>query len=614
MTVRFAGDSGDGVQLTGSQFTTESALAGNDLATLPNFPAEIRAPAGSLPGVSGFQIQFGSNEIFTPGDSPDVLVALNPAAFKSNLRDLKPGGILILNQDAFNEKNLTRVGYSASPLDDPALRERYRVYSLPITTLTREALADTGLSSREIERSKNFFALGVMLWMFHRPTEATNQWIEQKFKKHPELVAANKRALAAGIAFADTTEIFDVSYSIRPASLAPGTYRNINGNTALAYGIIAAAQKSGLQVFWGAYPITPASEILHELARYKHLGVTTFQAEDEIAAVCSAIGASYAGNLGVTCSSGPGIALKTEAITLAVATELPLVVVNVQRAGPSTGMPTKTEQSDLLQAMFGRAGEAPVCVLAASSPVTAFEAAYEACRIAVRYMTPVFLLSDGFIATTSEPWKLPDPASLRPFPVSFATAPNGADGKFLPFLREQTTLARPWAKPGTPGLTHRIGGLEKQDRTGNVCYEPENHHLMGELRAEKIARIAKEIPATEIDGDPKGELLVIGWGGTEGSIHEAVRQLRHEGHRGISRIHLTYLNPLPPDLEGILHSFRHVLVPEINFGQLRSILRSRFLVNVRGFNRVAGQPLRVAELKLAMLESLNGHPSEALTA
>lgn len=607
VVLRFAGDSGDGIQVTGNQFTNESVLAGNDIATLPNFPAEIRAPAGSLAGVSGFQIHFGSVEINTPGDLPDVLVAFNPAALKANLRDLRPGGILVLNEDTFNEKLLGKVGYTSNPLEDSALRSKYRVYAVPISKLTKEALAHTGLSQREVERSKNFFALGLMLWMYNRPKEHTLTWMKARFAKDENLLQANISALEAGITYADATEMFDVSYVVKQAPVTPGLYRNINGGTALTYGFIAASQIGKLPLFLGAYPITPASELLHELATHKHLDVTTFQAEDEISAICFAIGASYAGRLGITASSGPGISLKTEAMALAVTTELPLVVVNIQRAGPSTGMPTKTEQADLLQACHGRASEAPICVLAASSPSTAFHMAYEACRIATKYMTPVILLSDGFVNTTSEPWKVPDENALRPFEHSFAKTTNNPGGSFLPYLRNEKTLARPWAIPGTPELMHRIGGLEKEDKTGNVCYDADNHHLMCSLRAEKIQRISQEIPKTVIDGAESGDLLCIGWGGTEGAIKEAVRLAREEKLR-VSRIHLFHLNPLPPDLEQIMSSFRRVLIPEINFGQLRSLLRDKYLVDAIGFNRVSGQPLKVGDILQAIRETIATKP------
>lgn len=601
VVVRFAGDSGDGIQLTGSQFTNETVVAGNDVATLPNFPAEIRAPAGTLAGVSGFQIHFGSGDIFTPGESPDVLVAFNPASLRANLSDLKPGGTLILNEDAFTKKNLAKVGYETNPTEDDELKRNYRVHIVPITKLTQEALSDTGLTSREIERCKNFFALGVMLWMFNRADDITVNWIERKFAKKPELIDANKRALEAGRTFAEATEIFDHSIIVPPAKLEPGTYRNINGSTAMAYGFVAAAVKSQRTVFLGAYPITPASDLLHELAKHKAYDVVTFQAEDEIAAVCAAIGASYAGSIGVTSSSGPGIALKGEAIGLAVMTELPLVVVNVQRAGPSTGMPTKTEQSDLLFALHGRHGETPMCVLAASSPTSAFEMAYEACRIATKYMTPVMLLSDGYIGNGSEPWKIPDPAKLKEFECELATENNNPDGPFLPYLRDEATLARPWAIPGTPGLMHRIGGLEKQDKTGNVSYDPENHDLMCKLRAEKITRIRSEIPPIEIDGDDSGDTLVIGWGGTEGSIREAVQACQESG-LSVSRIHLRYINPLPGDLGDIISRFKNILVPEINSGQLCAVIRNRFHVDAKGFNQLRGQPLQSSKLEDAIRE------------
>ena len=550
VVVRFAGDSGDGIQVTGGRFTNESALAGNDIATLPDFPAEIRAPAGTLAGVSGFQIHFGSIDIYTPGDRPDVLVAMNPAALKANIDQLKPGGILILNQDSFTDKNLQKVGYSDNPCDDEKLSENYKVLVVPVTKLTRDALADSSLTQREIDRCKNFFTLGIMLWMYNRPTESTIAWMKSKFAKRPELVEANTKVLQAGLTYAEATEIFSQHcYEIKPAKLKPGTYRNIGGTTATSYGLLSAAQKSGVPMFFAAYPITPASELLHEMSKHKRLGVTTFQAEDEIAAVCAAIGSSFAGALGVTSSSGPGIALKSEAMALAVVTELPLVILDIQRAGPSTGMPTKTEQADLFQALYGRAGESPMCVLSASSPASAFLMAYEACRIALKYMTPVMLLSDGYIANCSEPWQIPEPTSLKPFELTKITENNNPDGAFLPYKRNETTLARPWAAPGTAGLSHRIGGLEKQDQTGNVNYEPDNHQLMTDLRAEKIARIAAEIPPTEIHGEPQGDLLIVGWGGTEGTLTKAVMEAQNAG-LSVSRIHLQHLNPLPPDLGG----------------------------------------------------------------
>jgi 2-oxoglutarate/2-oxoacid ferredoxin oxidoreductase subunit alpha len=606
VVIRFTGDSGDGIQVTGTQFTHESALAGNDIATLPNFPAEIRAPAGTLAGVSGFQINFGRLEINTPGDSPDVLVAFNPAAYKSNIRDLKRDGILIINEDTFTEKYLSKLGISKNPSEDEEVLSKYRVYSIPISKLTREALASTLLTPREIERCKNFFALGVMLWMFQRKSESTLNWIQTKYAKNPALVEANTLALKAGITYAEATEVFEVSYIVKPAIVEGGIYRSLTGSVGLAYGLVSASLKSGLPLYLGAYPITPASDLLHELAKHKNLGVTTFQAEDEIAAICFAIGASFAGKLAITSSSGPGIALKSEALGLAVMTELPLVVINIQRAGPSTGLPTKTEQADLFQAMYGRAGEAPVCVLAASSPKSAYTMAYEACRIALKYMTPVILLSDGFINNTAEPWKIPDPKDLKKIDVQFTTTNNNkTGGQFLPYLRDESTLARPWAVPGTPDLMHRIGGLEKEDKTGNVCYEPDNHALMCKLRAEKIARIAQEISPTTIDGDTTGNLLIIGWGGTEGAIKEATRISREQGKK-VSRIHLFYLNPLPPDLKSIISNFKNILIPENNSGQLRSIIRDRFLVDAHGLNVINGLPLKVSDTVDAITKILQG--------
>lgn len=595
VVIRFAGDSGDGIQVTGSRFTSESAIAGNDIVTLPNFPAEIRAPAGTLAGVSGFQINFGSLEINTAGDVVDVLVAMNPAALRANLSDLRAGGILFINEDAFTEKNLARVNYKTNPIEDQALKDKYQIIVVPIGRLTKDALADTDLTSREVERCKNFFTLGVILWMFNRPYESTINWIKSKFGKNQKYVDANISVLRGGMAYAEATELIPCTYQVKPAKLAPGEYKNVNGTTTTAYGFLAASQKSGLPIFFGAYPITPASDLLHELAMHKRFGVSTFQAEDEIAAICSAIGAAYAGQLAITSSSGPGIALKTEAMALAVATELPLVIVNVQRAGPSTGMPTKTEQTDLFQALYGRAGETPLCVLAPSTPSTAFELAYEACRIALKYMTPVMLLSDNFVANSSEPWLIPDPSKLAEFDCKFTTENNNPEGDFLPYLRNEKTLARPWVVPGTPGLTHRIGGLEKEDKTGNISYDPDNHHLMTALRAEKIERIADEIPAIEIDGEAKGDLLLIGWGGTEGSIRQACVQARSEG-MDVSRIHLHYLNPLPRDLGKVLSGFKNILIPEINLGQLKSVIRDKFLVDAKGLNIVRGAPLRVSEI------------------
>jgi 2-oxoglutarate ferredoxin oxidoreductase subunit alpha len=602
VVVRIAGDSGDGIQITGSRFTDESALAGNDLATLPDFPAEIRAPAGTIGGVSGFQIHFGSVPVYTPGDQPDVLVAMNPAALKANLADVIKGGTLVLNEDAFNEKNLSKVGYTSNPCEDEALRREYSVQIVPISRLTKDALAETGLSSREVERCKNFFTLGLLSWMYGRNVETTVSWLEKKFKSRPDLAKANILALQAGVTYGEVTESI-AQVVVAPAQLEPGVYRNLNGTTGLALGLASAAVKSGRELFFSAYPITPASELLHELARMRAYHVDTIQAEDEIAAICEAIGASFAGRLGITSSSGPGIALKMEGLNLAVMTELPLVVIDVQRAGPSTGLPTKTEQADLLQSFFGRPGEAPLCILAASSPQSAFLMGYEACRIALKYMTPVMLLSDGYIANCSEPWLVPSPEDLPPFEIPIVTENNNPAGAFLPYLRNEKTLARAWALPGTPGLMHRIGGLEKQDRTGNVNYTSDNHEMMVALRAEKIARIVAEIPPIVVDGPESGDVLVIGWGGTEGALIKAC-QVAREGGAKVSRIHLEYLNPLPADLEAVMSRFKRVLVAEINSGQLRMILRARYLVDAAGFNRIRGLPLKVREIVAAIAEQV----------
>jgi 2-oxoglutarate ferredoxin oxidoreductase subunit alpha len=591
VVIRFAGDSGDGMQLTGSQFTTTSALVGNDLSTLPDFPAEIRAPAGTLPGVSAFQVRIADYDIHTPGDAPDVLVAMNPAALKKNLPDLKPNGVLIVNSDEFNDRNLARAGYAANPLDAPGALERYRVFKAELGTMTRRALEGTGLDSKGMDRCKNFFALGMVYWLFSRPLEPTIAWLERSFAKRPELASANVKALRAGWNFCDITELFHHRYEVQPAPMPPGLYRNIQGNTALALGLIAASRRSGLPLFLGAYPITPASDVLHELARHKAFGVTTFQAEDEIAAICAAIGASFGGALGVTTSSGPGIALKSEAINLAIMVELPLIVCDIQRGGPSTGLPTKTEQADLLQVMFGRNSDSPLPVIAAASPKDCFEVALEAARIAIRHMVPVVLLSDGYIATGSEPWKLPDVASLPDLRTEFRTDPAG----FTPYLRDPETLARPWAVPGTPGLEHRIGGLEKEDVTGNVSYDPVNHEHMVRLRAEKVARIAREIPDLEVDGDPSGRLLVLGWGSTAGAITGAVLAARRRG-LAVSRAHLRYLNPMPANTGEVLARFERVLVPEMNLGQLALLLRARFLKDVITLSKVQGRPFTRTEI------------------
>ncbi|MDM7915584.1 MAG: 2-oxoacid:acceptor oxidoreductase subunit alpha [Candidatus Eisenbacteria bacterium] len=591
VVIRFAGDSGDGMQLTGSQFTSTSALFGNDVATLPDFPAEIRAPAGTLPGVSGFQIHFSSAEVTTPGDEPDVLVAMNPAALKVNLKDLKPNGVIIVNTNAFAQRDLDKAGYASNPLEDGSL-EGYRLFKVDLTRLTRTALESTGLDTRTVDRCKNFFALGMMYWLYTRPLDPTLRWIEEKFAKEPPLLEANRLALRAGYAFAEATELFEVSYHVPPARLAPGKYRNISGNTALALGLIAASEKAGIPIFLGSYPITPASDVLHEMSRHKNFDVITFQAEDEIAAVGAAIGASFAGNLGVTTTSGPGVALKTEAIGLATMAELPLVICNIQRGGPSTGLPTKTEQADLMQALFGRNSEAPVPVLAAATPSDCFRMAYEACRIAVTYMTPVFLLSDGYLANGAEPWLLPDLDKLPPIDVKF----HEDRETFRPYARDAATLARPWAIPGTPGLEHRIGGLEKEAGSGNVSYDPRNHETMVRLRAEKVERIAAEFPPCEVEGDGSGDLLIVGWGSTAGAITAAVERRRRTGRAKIGHLHLRYLNPLPRDLGDVLARFRRVLVPELNLGQLLWVLRARYLVDAIGLNKIQGRPFTEGEI------------------
>jgi 2-oxoglutarate/2-oxoacid ferredoxin oxidoreductase subunit alpha len=595
VTIRFAGDSGDGMQLTGARFTSETAVLGNDLSTLPDFPAEIRAPAGSLPGVSGFQIHFADHDILTPGDRPNVLVAMNPAALKTNIKDLPKGGTLIVNSDAFSEKNLDKAGYASNPLEDGTLAD-YAVHSIPLTTMTLEAVKDSGVTSREAERAKNMFALGLMSWLYTRPTESTVDEIKAKFAKRPEIAEANIRAFQAGYAFGETTEAFAVQYEVAPARMAPGVYRNVTGNQALALGLVAASVKSGLPLFLGAYPITPASGILEELAGYKHFGVRTFQAEDEIAAAGAALGAAFGGSLGVSTSSGPGIVLKQEAIGLAVTLELPLVVLDIQRAGPATGMPTKPEQGDLLNVMFGRNSESPVAVVAAATPGDCFDATVEACRIALTYRTPVFMLSDAYLANGSEPWLIPDPGSIPEIEVEFADAPN-QDGAFMPYLRDPKTLARPWAVPGTPGLEHRIGGLEKADVTGNVSYDPDNHDYMVRIRAQKVAGI--EVPDLAVDHVEGAKLLVLGWGGTYGPITAAVLKVR-EGGGKVAQAHLRHLNPFPRNLGDVLRSYDRVLVPEMNLGQLLKLVRAEFLVDAAGYNRVRGLPFTSSELAEAM--------------
>jgi 2-oxoglutarate ferredoxin oxidoreductase subunit alpha len=593
VVIRFAGDSGDGMQLTGAQFTSETAVFGNDLSTLPDFPAEIRAPAGSLPGVSGFQIHFADHDILTPGDAPNVLVAMNPAALKTNLKDLPKGGTLIVNSDAFNDRNLEKAGYPANPLEDGSLAE-FQVHAMPITTMTLEALKEIDVTKREAERAKNMFALGLMSWLYTRPTEGVIESMEKKFAKQPAIAQANVAAFHAGYAFGETTEGFAVQYEVKPAKLSPGVYRNITGNQALALGLVAASVQSKLPIFLGAYPITPASPILEELAQFKHFGVRTFQAEDEIGAVGAALGASFGGALGISTSSGPGVVLKSETIGLAVTLELPLVILDIQRAGPSTGMPTKPEQADLLMVMFGRNAESPVPVIAAATPGGCFDAGLEACRIALKYRTPVYLLSDAYLANGSEPWLIPDASTLPDISVEFATEPN-ADGEFLPYLRDEGTLARPWAIPGTPGLEHRIGGLEKEDRTGNVSYDPDNHDLMVRLRAQKVAGIASDIPELEVDHEPGANLLVLGWGGTYGPIAAACRRVREAGHK-VAHAHLTHLNPFPRNTGDVLRSYDRVLIPEMNLGQLLKLIRAEFLVDAVGYNRVRGLPFRAAEL------------------
>jgi 2-oxoglutarate ferredoxin oxidoreductase subunit alpha len=594
VVIRFAGDSGDGMQLTGGRFTSETAISGNDLATYPDFPAEIRAPAGSLPGVSGFQLHFADHDILTPGDRPDVLVAMNPAALRTNLSDLPKGGTLIVDTDAFTERNLKKAGYDANPLEDGSLDD-FQVHAVQLTSMTVGALKDIdGVTPREAERSKNMFALGLMSWLYGRPTEATTDFLQKKFAKRPEIAAANLKAFNTGYAFGETSEAFAVQYEVKPAKLEPGLYRQITGNTALSYGLIAASKLSGLDLFLGAYPITPASSILEELARHKALGVRTFQAEDEIAAAGAALGAAFGGALGVTTSAGPGVVLKSETVGLAIALELPLVIIDVQRAGPSTGMPTKPEQADLLMVLYGRNSESPVPVLAASTPGDCFYAAIEAARVALTYRTPVYLLSDAYLANGAEPWRIPDVSALDPIVVDFAQA----DGEpFLPYKRDPETLARPWAIPGTPGLEHRIGGLEKANETGNVSYDPENHDLMTQLRAQKVAGV--KVPDLEVDHNEGADLLVLSWGGTYGPVHAGVRRLRARS-RAVAHAHLRWLNPFPANLGDVLASYDRVLVPEMNLGQLRQLVRARYLVDAVGYNRVAGRPFKAGEIEEAI--------------
>ncbi|HXX91764.1 MAG TPA: 2-oxoacid:acceptor oxidoreductase subunit alpha [Acidimicrobiales bacterium] len=609
VVIRFAGDSGDGMQLTGTQFTTVSSLFGNDTATLPDFPAEIRAPAGTLAGVSAFQVHISDHDILTPGDAPNVLVAMNPAALRANLGSVASGGTIIVNTDAFDERALEKAGYGANPLTDGTLTG-YTVYEVPMTSLTMEVGKEAGVKPRDAERSKNFFALGLVSWLYSRPVEPTLEWIAKRFSTNALVLDANTRAFKAGYNFGETTEVFESNYQVRPAPHEPGTYTNITGNTALAWGLIAAAHQADLPLFLGSYPITPASDILHELSKHKHFGVRTFQAEDEIAGIGAAIGAAFGGALGVTTTSGPGIDLKSESIGLAVSLELPLVIVDIQRGGPSTGLPTKTEQSDLLHAMFGRHGEAPVPIVAPATPAGCFEAALEAVRIALTYRTPVFLLSDGYLANGAEPWRLPDVDSLPSLGVEFAAEPNHTldDGTavFWPYLRDEETLARPWAVPGTPGLEHRIGGLEKADGSGNVSYDPVNHERMVRLRAAKVAGIVRDIPPVtvdDVDGPGAAPVLVLGWGSTYGAIAAGVRRIRARGLK-VAHAHLQHLNPFPANLGEVLASYGAVLVPETNLGQLAKLVRAEFLVDARTLSKVQGTPFRAAEIESAVLEML----------
>ncbi len=611
--IRFAGDSGDGMQLTGDRFTQETATFGNDLSTLPNFPAEIRAPAGTLPGVSSFQVHFADHDILTPGDSPDVLVAMNPAALRANLGDLRKGATVIVDSHDFTARNLARAGYTENPLENDAL-EDYEVQSVDLTDMTVAAVRDFGLSRKDAGRAKNMFALGLLSWMYGRPVEPTIAFLERRFAKASDIRDANVTAFKAGWNFGETTEAFAVQYEVKPAPMPAGTYRNITGNLALAYGLIAGATQAGLPLFLGSYPITPASDVLHELSKHKRFGVTTFQAEDEIAGIGAALGAAFGGALGVTTTSGPGIALKSETIGLAVMTELPLVVVDVQRGGPSTGLPTKTEQADLLQAMFGRNGEAPVPIVAPRSPADCFDAALEAARIAVTYRTPVILLSDGYLANGSEPWQIPEVTELAPIDPGFATAPNhttaSGDQDFWPYLRDEATLARPWAVPGTPGLEHRIGGLEKGEGHGNISYDPANHDYMVRTRAAKVERIADSLPALEVE-DPTGDarVLVLGWGSTYGPIGAACRRVRDQG-MSVAQAHLRHLNPFPRHLGEVLKRYEAVMVPEMNLGQLSLLLRARYLVDVVGYNHVRGLPLRAAELADAIVDLVSATDPE----
>src|SRR5579862_2032330 len=600
VVIRFAGDSGDGMQLVGTQFTSESALAGNDIATVPDFPAEIRAPAGTLAGVSSFQLNFSSSEIFTAGDEPNVLVAMNPAALKANLEDLPPNAVLIIDKEAFTDANLKRAGYASNPLTDHSL-DKFQIFEVDVTRLTSLALQGSGLSNRDSFRCRNMFVLGMLSWLYQRPVDSAMRYIESRFKKNQPVLDANLKALKAGWNYGETTEMFASSYVVPKAHISPGFYRNITGNSATAMGFVVAATRAGRPLFLGSYPITPASDILHELAGYKNFNVYTFQAEDEIAGVCSSIGAAFGGAIAITSTSGPGMNLKAEAVGLAVKVELPMVITDIQRAGPSTGMPTKPEQADLLQSMYGRHGESPIPIIAASTPADCFDCAYEAVRIAVKYMTPVILLTDGQLANGAEPWLLPDTDKLPPIKVEFATNPEG----FMPYNRDAETLSRPWAVPGTKGLEHRVGGLSSENLTGNVSYSPANNELMVRTRARKIAGITREIPPTQIFGDAEGDLVVLGWGSTYGPIREAVKHVRAKGKK-VSHVHLRYLNPLPKDLEETLKRFKQVMIPEMNMGQLLKMIRADYLIPAFGFNKIQGRPFKVSEIENRINRALEG--------
>ena len=607
VVIRFAGDSGDGMQLTGDRFTDASAVFGNDLATMPNFPAEIRAPAGTIAGVSSFQVHISSHETLTPGDRPGVLVAMNPAALKANIKELVPGGTLIVNEDSFEVRNLEKAGYIGNPLDDGSLAA-YRVIQIPMTSITMEATKDLGVKPRDAQRAKNLFALGLVSWMYTRPVDTTIAWIEKKFAGKEKVVAANIAAFRAGFNFGETAELFDHPYTVAPARLEPGVYRNISGNVATAFGLIAASQCANLPLFYASYPITPASDILHELSNLKNFGVRTIQSEDEIAAIGAVVGAAFAGQLAVTATSGPGVDLKAETLGLAISAELPLLIIDVQRGGPSTGLPTKTEQADLMLAMYGRHGEAPMPIVAAKSPSHCFDATIEAARIALKYRTPVFLLTDGFLANGAEPWRLPSVSDLPDISVPFALSPNH-EGEFWPFLRDPETLARPWAIPGTEGLEHRIGGIEKQDGSGNIDYDPGNHELMTQLRAAKVAGIAKDIPLMEVDDPSSASLLVLGWGSTWGVAQQAVRQARARG-LSVAHAHLVHVNPFPTNLGEVLARYQHCLIPEMNMGQLARLVRAEFLVDAKTISKVQGLPFRASEIEEAIVETLNPKGSQ----